>query len=96
MINIEPGNQTKLLGLNKYILELIDLFKKDKLPNKILISSSYVEVQKMTHQKMNLFLEYNQAWKHGWWICDVKDPDALPPFIKEAKVSDGEIRRSLK
>ena len=40
MINIEPGNQTKLLGLNKYILELIDLFKKDKLPNKILLSGS--------------------------------------------------------
>ena len=39
---------------------------------------------------MNLFLEYNQAWKHGWWICDVKDPDALPPFIRETKVSDGE------
>tara|TARA_B100000029_G_scaffold467270_1_gene503405 strand:+ start:1330 stop:2262 length:933 start_codon:yes stop_codon:yes gene_type:complete len=40
MINIEPINQIKLLGLNRYILELINLFKEDKLPNKILLSGS--------------------------------------------------------
>ena len=38
MIDIEPINQTKLIGMNKYIIELINLFKKDKLPNKILLS----------------------------------------------------------
>ncbi len=38
MIDIKPVNQTELLGLNKYILELINLLKKDKLPNKILLS----------------------------------------------------------
>ncbi len=91
----EKGSEEQIEEFMKRLAELdIKLIdggvKESKLPNKILISSSYVEVQKMTHQKMNLFLEYNQAWKHGWWICDVKDPDALPPFIKEAKVSDGE------
>ena len=38
MINIEPVNQTKLFGLNKFIIELIHLEKKKKLPPKILLS----------------------------------------------------------
>ena len=38
MIDINPYNQTRLLGLNKYISELIDLFEKEILPNKILLS----------------------------------------------------------
>ena len=40
MINLKPSNQKKLLGLDNYILELIDLFKNNKLPNKILLSGS--------------------------------------------------------
>ena len=35
---IEPINQTKLFGLDKYINELIYLHEKDILPNKILLS----------------------------------------------------------
>ena len=38
MMDINPYNQTRLLGLNKYISELIDLFEKEILPNKILLS----------------------------------------------------------
>ena len=38
MIDIEPINQTKLFGLDKYINELIKLDKKNILPNKILLS----------------------------------------------------------
>ena len=38
MMDINPYNQTRLLGLNKYISELINLFEKEILPNKILLS----------------------------------------------------------
>ena len=38
MIEINPINQTKLFGLDKYINELIDLEKRGVLPNKILLS----------------------------------------------------------
>tara|TARA_S200000501_G_C20756954_1_gene714330 strand:+ start:108 stop:1040 length:933 start_codon:yes stop_codon:yes gene_type:complete len=38
MINIKPFNQTKLFGLDKFIMELINLEEKKKLPNKILLS----------------------------------------------------------
>ena len=38
MINLEPINQTKLLGLDKHISEFIRLYENDKFPNKIMIS----------------------------------------------------------
>ena len=38
MNNLKPINQTKLFGLDKYINELIQLYKNSKLPNKILLS----------------------------------------------------------
>ena len=38
MKNIEPINQIKLFGLDKYFSELVDLDKNDKLPNKIMFS----------------------------------------------------------
>ena len=38
MMDINPYNQTRLLGLNKNISELIDLFEKEILPNKLLLS----------------------------------------------------------
>ena len=38
MMDINPYNQIRLLGLDKYISELINLFEKERLPNKILLS----------------------------------------------------------
>ena len=38
MNNLEPINQTKLYGLNKYFDELTRFYKKDIYPNKILFS----------------------------------------------------------
>ncbi len=37
-MNMKPINQTKLFGLDKFILEFICLFRDNKLPNKILLS----------------------------------------------------------
>ena len=38
MINLEPINQIKLFGLDKYFIELVYLYKKDNFPNKLLLS----------------------------------------------------------
>ncbi len=38
MTKLEPINQTKLFGLNNFLYDLVDLFEKNKLPNKILLS----------------------------------------------------------
>ncbi len=38
MTTLKPINQTQLFGLNEYLNEFIKLYKKDKLPNKILLS----------------------------------------------------------
>lgn len=40
MNKLEPINQTKLFGLNKYLLEFIKLFENNNFPNKILLSGS--------------------------------------------------------
>ena len=37
-MNLKPENQTRLFGLNNQLKEFIDLFHKEKLPNKILLS----------------------------------------------------------
>tara|TARA_Y100001970_G_scaffold131383_1_gene162071 strand:+ start:10413 stop:11333 length:921 start_codon:yes stop_codon:yes gene_type:complete len=39
-MNIKPENQTSLYGLNNHLNEFIDLYKREKLPNKILLSGS--------------------------------------------------------
>ena len=38
MNSLEPIIQTKLYGLDKYLLELIKLYKNNNYPNKILLS----------------------------------------------------------
>lgn len=38
MTNIEPINQTKLFGLDKYLFELIKLYNDKNFPNKLLLS----------------------------------------------------------
>ena len=37
-MNLAPNNQTKLYGIKNYLIELINLYKNKKLPNKILLS----------------------------------------------------------
>ena len=38
MNKLEPINQPKLFGLDKQMLELVNLYKTDNYPNKILFS----------------------------------------------------------
>ena len=37
-MNLNPINQTSLFSLDNYLLEFIELYKKKKLPTKILLS----------------------------------------------------------
>ena len=37
-MNLNPNLQTNLYGLQKHLMEMINLYDKDKLPNKILLS----------------------------------------------------------
>ena len=39
-MNLKPENQTKLYGLNNQLIEFIELYHKERLPNKILLSGS--------------------------------------------------------
>ena len=38
MTKLEPINQTQLFGLNNFLNDLVDLYEKNKLPNKILLT----------------------------------------------------------
>ena len=38
MMDLKPINQTKLFGLHRYLNKLINLYQKNKLPNKLLLS----------------------------------------------------------
>ena len=40
LIDLKPNNQTKLLGFNKFFLNIINLYENKKLPNKIIFSGS--------------------------------------------------------
>lgn len=39
-MNIEPSKQTNLYGLNKYFIDLVKLYNKNTLPNKILLTGA--------------------------------------------------------
>ena len=40
LIDLKPNNQKILLGYNYFFLNIINLYKSQKLPNKILFSGS--------------------------------------------------------
>ena len=55
MINTEPFNQRKLFGLDKYMNNLINLYKIKKLPNKILLSGQKGYMNLKTRNKVRCF-----------------------------------------
>tara|TARA_B100001057_G_scaffold230659_2_gene230924 strand:- start:2345 stop:3268 length:924 start_codon:yes stop_codon:yes gene_type:complete len=63
---IEPINQTKLFGLDKYMNELIQLDQKNNFPNKLLISG-YKGTGKSTlaHHYINYVLSKNQNFHYN-------------------------------
>ena len=65
MTNIEPVNQTKLFGLDKFILELIHLEKKKKLPSKILLSGQKgLGKSTLAYHLINYILTKNEKYSY--------------------------------
>ena len=65
MIHIRPVNQTKLFGLNKFINELIQLDKINKLPNKLLLSGQKgIGKSTLAYHFINYALSKNEDLKY--------------------------------
>ena len=66
MNNIEPSNQTRLFGLNRFIDELINLYEKNKLPNKILLSGQKGSGKStLAYHFINYVLSKNEDLKYN-------------------------------
>ena len=66
MIDVNPINQIKLFGLNKYINELVDLYQNDKLPNKILLSGEKsIGKSTLAYHFINYVLSDNEEYKYN-------------------------------
>ena len=66
MINIEPHNQKKLFGLDKYMNNLINLYKSKKLPNKILLSGQKGQGKStLAYHFINFVLSQNENFSYN-------------------------------
>ena len=61
MNNLEPINQTKLYGLNKYFDELAEFYRKGIYPNKILFSGQKgIGKSTLAYHLINFILSENE------------------------------------
>ena len=66
MLDINPIEQTKLLGLDKYIDELINLEKNKKLPNKVLLSGQKgIGKSTLAYHFINQSLSKNEQFNYS-------------------------------
>ena len=62
---LTPKNQTKLFGLNKYILDLVQLYENKILPNKILFSGEKgLGKSTLAYHFINYVLSKNEKYKY--------------------------------
>tara|TARA_B100000989_G_scaffold171279_1_gene128311 strand:+ start:1186 stop:2121 length:936 start_codon:yes stop_codon:yes gene_type:complete len=74
MININPIEQKKLIGLNKYINDLVNLEENNKLPSKILLSGQRgVGKSTLAYHFINYCLSKNENFSYN-----VKDYEINP------------------
>tara|TARA_B100000900_G_scaffold414322_1_gene440656 strand:- start:1994 stop:2911 length:918 start_codon:yes stop_codon:yes gene_type:complete len=60
-MNLNPLNQTNLYGLENNLIELINLYKKNKLPNKILLSGQKgIGKSTLAYHLINFILSENE------------------------------------
>tara|TARA_B100000902_G_scaffold359748_1_gene375833 strand:+ start:4440 stop:5372 length:933 start_codon:yes stop_codon:yes gene_type:complete len=65
MNELNSSNQTKLVGLDKYILELISLFNKNRLPSKILLSGPKgIGKSTLAYHFINYILSLDEEFKY--------------------------------
>ncbi len=66
MIYYEPKSQTKLFGYNKFFNELINLYKSNKLPNKILFSGPKgIGKSTIAYHFVNYVLSKDEQFKYN-------------------------------
>ena len=64
-MNLKPINQTELYGLDKYFVEFINLFEKNKLPNKILLSGQRgIGKSTLAYHLINYILSLNEKYSY--------------------------------
>tara|TARA_B100001121_G_C18658087_1_gene607456 strand:+ start:617 stop:1549 length:933 start_codon:yes stop_codon:yes gene_type:complete len=65
MIELNPSNQKELFVLDKYLVELIDLYEKNKLPNKILFSGlKGLGKATLSYHLINYILSENEEFEY--------------------------------
>ncbi len=65
MKNIEPVNQIKLFGLDKYFKELVILDKNNRLPNKIMLSGPKGQGKStLAYHFINYILSKDEEFKY--------------------------------
>ena len=64
-MHLQPSNQKKLYGLNNELIELINLYKNDKLPNNILLSGQKgVGKSTLAYHLINFILSQNEEFSY--------------------------------
>ena len=59
------SKQNKLYGLDKHILQIVDLYEKNKLPNKILLSGKKgVGKSTLSYHLINYIFSKNEEYKY--------------------------------
>ena len=78
-MSLSPVNQTILFSLDNYLLEFVDLYKKKRLPTKILLSGDKgLGKSTLAFHLVNYILSINE--EH-------------PYIIKESKLYDRQIKQ---
>ena len=75
-MNIKPSENTKLFGLDRYFNEIVDLYNKSKMPNKILLSGKKgIGKATLTYHLINYFLSESEDSKydHSKFIINDKN-----------------------
>tara|TARA_B100000780_G_C21082369_1_gene435930 strand:- start:361 stop:1299 length:939 start_codon:yes stop_codon:yes gene_type:complete len=65
-MNIKPSQNTKLYGMNSYFLEMTNLYKNNKMPNKILLSGKKGSGKAtLTYHIINYILSADEDFKYN-------------------------------
>ena len=84
-MNLNPLNQTNLYGLEKNLIELIKLYKKNKLPNKILLSGQKgIGKSTLAYHLINFILSENEDFSYDLENFAINENNKSFKLIKNA------------
>ena len=88
MNNLKPTKQTKLYGLNKYLLELIRLYKSNIYPNKILLSGlKGIGKSTLAYHFINYVLTENEHFKYDLKNLEINSESKVFKTITNRNIS---------